>query len=109
MKAEWHRKVWVKSGIERRGEHGASSNLLKELRVEVSLAYRNILRLSCTNFDDLLQMVDVMLKIRYENENGIASSHKTENNTMLSSNWRFFQVSRIHVSSSGINNIEVSA
>lgn len=57
-----HRKVWVKPWIERREKYGASSSLLKELKDEDPLAYRNILRLDCTHFDDLLQMVDGMLK-----------------------------------------------
>lgn len=52
----------MKSWIERRAKYGASSNLLKELNHEDLLVYGNILRLSSTNFDDLLQLVDGMLK-----------------------------------------------
>ncbi|KAJ8879426.1 hypothetical protein PR048_020034 [Dryococelus australis] len=56
------RKVWVKSLIERREKFGASSNLLIELKDEDPVVYRNIVRLDFTYFDDLLQMVDGMLK-----------------------------------------------
>ena len=51
-----HRKVWVKNWVGRREKCGASSTLLKELKDEDPVAYRNILRLDGSQFDALLQM-----------------------------------------------------
>lgn len=51
------RTVWVKSWIQKRQQFGASSTLLRELRDEDPLSYRNILRMNPIQFDCLLQMV----------------------------------------------------
>ena len=40
-----YRKVWVKNWVGRREKCGASGTLLKELKDEDPVAYRNILRL----------------------------------------------------------------
>jgi hypothetical protein len=56
------RKVWVKNWVGRREKYGASSTLLKELKDEDPVAYRNILRLDGARFDALLQMIDGMIK-----------------------------------------------
>src|SRR5215475_9436403 len=56
------RKVWVKNWVGRREKCGASSTLLKELKDEDPVAYRNILRLDGAQFDALLQMIDGMIK-----------------------------------------------
>jgi len=61
-KRKRQRNIWVKQWIGRREMYGASSSLLKELKDEDASAYRNILRLDCTHFEDLLKMVDGMLK-----------------------------------------------
>jgi hypothetical protein len=54
--------VWVKNWVGRRGKYGASNTLLKELKDEDPVAYRNILRLGGAWFDALLQMIDGMIK-----------------------------------------------
>jgi hypothetical protein len=54
--------VWVKNLVGRREKYGTSSTLLKELKDEDPVAYRNILRLGEAQFDALLQMVDGMTK-----------------------------------------------
>lgn len=55
------RNVWVKPWIGRRTDYGASNTLLKELKNEDPAAYRNILRITGKQFDELLGMVDKML------------------------------------------------
>lgn len=63
LKKNWKQKrKWVRSWIEKRDEYGASSGLLRELKDQDPLAYRNMLRLNSSKFDDLLQMVEGMLK-----------------------------------------------
>lgn len=54
--------MWVKPWIERRGIYGASNTLLRELKNEDPASYRNILRITGAQFDDLLHMVEGMLK-----------------------------------------------
>ncbi|VVC38715.1 Harbinger transposase-derived nuclease domain,Endonuclease/exonuclease/phosphatase [Cinara cedri] len=61
-KPKRQRNIWVKQWMGRREMYGASSSLLKELKDEDALAYRNILRLDCTHFEDLLKMVNGILK-----------------------------------------------
>lgn len=56
------RKVWVKNWVGRREKYGASSTLLKELKDEDPVAYRNMLRSGGAQFDALLQMIDGMIK-----------------------------------------------
>lgn len=51
------RNVWVKPWIGRRTEYGASHTLLKELKNEDNAAYRNMLRITGEQFDELLEMV----------------------------------------------------
>ncbi|GFW63178.1 putative nuclease HARBI1 [Trichonephila clavipes] len=51
------RKVWVKPWVGRRTEYGASHTLLKELKNEDHTAYRNMLRITGEQFDELLEMV----------------------------------------------------
>ena len=54
--------MWVKNWAGRREKYGASSILLKELKDEDPVAYRNILRLGGAQLDALLQMIDGMIK-----------------------------------------------
>lgn len=56
------KRKWIRSWIEKRDKYGASSRLLRELKDEDPLAYRNMLRLNSSKFDELLQMVNGMLK-----------------------------------------------
>ena len=56
------RKVWVINWAGRREKYGATSILLKELKDEDPVAYRNILRLGGVQLDALLQMIDGMIK-----------------------------------------------
>ncbi|GFX47773.1 putative nuclease HARBI1 [Trichonephila clavipes] len=49
------RKVWVKPWVGRRTEYGASHTLLKELKNEDHTAYRNMLRITGEQFDELLK------------------------------------------------------
>lgn len=51
----------VKPWIGRRTDYGASNTLLKELKNKDPAAYRNILRITGKQFDELLGMVDQML------------------------------------------------
>ncbi|GFW95267.1 putative nuclease HARBI1 [Trichonephila clavipes] len=51
------RKVWVKPWVGRRTEYGASHTLLKELKNDDHTAYRNMLRITGEQFDELLEMV----------------------------------------------------
>ncbi|GFX25712.1 uncharacterized protein TNCV_4480421 [Trichonephila clavipes] len=51
------RKVWVKPWVGRRTEYGASHTLLKELKNEDHTAYRNMLRITGEQFDELLETV----------------------------------------------------
>jgi hypothetical protein len=55
------KKVWVKNWVGRTEKYGASSTLLKELKEEDSVAYRNIMRLGGTLFDALL-LINGMIK-----------------------------------------------
>lgn len=56
------KSVWVKPWIGRRERYGASSTLIKEMKNEDTTAYRNMLRITVKQFDDLLGMVDGMLR-----------------------------------------------
>ena len=55
------RNVWAKQWIGRLTDYGASNTLLKELQNEDPEAYRNILRITGKQFDELLGMVNEML------------------------------------------------
>ena len=55
------RRKWVREWISRRFL-GASAHLLKELASEDPIAYRNILRLSPEKFEELLEMVSLMIQ-----------------------------------------------
>lgn len=50
--------MWVKPWIERRTDYGASNTLLNELKNEEPAAYRNILRITGKQFDELLGLVE---------------------------------------------------
>ncbi|KAE9543674.1 hypothetical protein AGLY_002070, partial [Aphis glycines] len=56
------KRLWIRSWISRREKFGASSTLLKELKDEDAVAYRNILRMNGAQFDTLLQMIDGLIK-----------------------------------------------
>lgn len=74
-------------------KHGASNNLLKDLENKNSLVCQNILRLSSTNFVDLLLMIDGSLrKKRYENENCNLNGHKM---TLHYFTWQLAILSRL--------------
>ena len=55
-------KVWVKNWVGRREKYGASITLLKGLKDEDPVAYRNILRLGGAQFDALLHIIDGIIK-----------------------------------------------
>ena len=57
--------MWVKPWIGRRTDYGASNTLLKELKNEDPAAYRNILRITGKQFDELLGMVDEMVSKQF--------------------------------------------
>lgn len=50
-------RKWVKHWVGRRDEKGCYLNLLKELEIEDSCAYRNFMRMSKNDFDYLLNLV----------------------------------------------------
>lgn len=56
------RSCWVKDWIQRRSEHGAMENLLRELQAGDELFYKNFLRLSARDFDYLLQKVSPVIQ-----------------------------------------------
>nr|XP_022905462.1 uncharacterized protein LOC111417424 isoform X1 [Onthophagus taurus] len=51
------RKIWVREWIERRNELGAFKSLVNELRIEDSQQFRNFIRMSSTELEDLLFIV----------------------------------------------------
>ena len=53
--------MWVKPLIGRLIDYGTSNTLLKELKNEDPAAYRNILRITGKQFDELSGMVDEIL------------------------------------------------
>jgi hypothetical protein len=69
-----NRKIWC------------TQYLLKELKDEDPVAYRNILRLGGARFDALLQMIDGMIK-KQDTKMRMASPTATRNNTTVLSNW----------------------
>jgi hypothetical protein len=56
----YKRNMWVKTWEGRRTDYGAPNTLLKELKNEDPAAYRNTLRITGKQYDDLM-MVDEML------------------------------------------------
>lgn len=56
------KRLWVKKWISNRDYLGASSTLLKELAVDDQLSYRNIMRLSTENFENLLCLTRSMIQ-----------------------------------------------
>lgn len=55
-------RLWVKKWISNRDYLGASSTLLKELAVDDQLAYRNIMRLSTEDFENILCLTRSMIQ-----------------------------------------------
>jgi len=73
------KKKWVRDWISKKEKLGATAFLLKELAEEDPVAYRNIMRLSQTKFDDLLKMVPpTITKINTSMRNAIPSKTKLE-------------------------------
>jgi len=73
------KRKWVRDWIRKREQFGASALLLKELAEEDHFAYRNIMRISQTKFDELLQMVSpAITKINTPMRNAIPSNTKLE-------------------------------
>ncbi|CAH1953995.1 unnamed protein product [Acanthoscelides obtectus] len=56
------RRMWVRNWISKRDTHGASNILLRQLKDEDPVAYRNVLRMSNEQFNVLLQMVDETIR-----------------------------------------------
>lgn len=56
------RRWWVRPWIQRREEFGASSRLLEELKEEDPETYRNVLRMSATKFQELLNLVEPIIR-----------------------------------------------
>ncbi|KAK3107504.1 hypothetical protein FSP39_016061 [Pinctada imbricata] len=56
------RTHWIKPWIKRRDKYGAHHALLKELEIEDIETYRNFVRMSKENFDELLSLVSPMIK-----------------------------------------------
>lgn len=51
------KRMWVRDWIDRRREYGAYTNLLNELKIEDSLQFRNFIRMSAVELEDLLCLV----------------------------------------------------
>ena len=49
--------MWVRDWIDRRREYGAYTNLLNELKIEDSQQFRNFIRMSAVELEDLLCLV----------------------------------------------------
>lgn len=56
------RKVWVKDWVGRRHREGCYAKLLNELRAEEPALYRNFLRMTADQFDNLLVLVSPHIK-----------------------------------------------
>jgi len=56
------RRWWVRPWIQRREELGASSRLLQELKEEDPETYRNVLRMTAPQFQELLELVEPLIK-----------------------------------------------
>jgi len=54
--------LWVQKWISNRHYLGASSTLLKEFAVDDQLSYRNIMRMSTDNFENLLCLTRSMIQ-----------------------------------------------
>lgn len=52
------KREWTRKWLLKRDSHGASSQLIKELRMEDPLEYKACLRMSPESFDELLQLVE---------------------------------------------------
>lgn len=73
------KRKWVRDWISKREQFGASALLLKELAEEDHSTYRNIMRISQTKFDELLQMISpAITKINTPMRNAIPSNTKLE-------------------------------
>lgn len=56
------RRWWTRPWIQRREELGASSRLLQELKEEDPETYKNVLRMSPPKFQELLELVEPLIK-----------------------------------------------
>ncbi|XP_068082892.1 uncharacterized protein [Anabrus simplex] len=56
------RRWWSRPWIQRREELGASSRLFQELKEEDPETYRNVLRMSPSKFQELLELVEPLIK-----------------------------------------------
>lgn len=56
------RRMWVRNWISKRDTYGASNILLRQLKDEDPVAYRNVLRISSEQFNSLLQMVEETIR-----------------------------------------------
>lgn len=56
------RRWWVRPWIQRREELGALSRLLQELKEEDPETYRNVLRMTAPQFQELLELVEPLIK-----------------------------------------------
>ena len=59
------KRIWTRKWILRRGSHGASAGLLRELESEDRIEYRSLLRMNTEQFDVLLR--DIVDKIQRSN------------------------------------------
>ena len=52
-----HRSDWVKPWLQRRESHGFYAQLLSELKLEEPSIYKNYLRMTAENFDEILSLI----------------------------------------------------
>ena len=55
------KSIWMRDWLTKRPKFGAFHALMKDLREGDPVAYRNFVRLSSDDFDELLQLVDQMI------------------------------------------------
>lgn len=61
LKRNW-RRWWVRPWIKRRQELGASSRLLQELKEEDPQTYRNVLRITASQLQELFILIEPLIK-----------------------------------------------
>ena len=60
-KRRHRRSIWVRNFLQRRHQHGAYSALMRELRIEDPLAFKNFVRMSGQDFEELLRRVGPLI------------------------------------------------
>lgn len=90
------RRIWTRDWVLRREQEGLCAKLLNELRAKDPALYRNCLRMTAKQFDDLLLRVTPHI----QNQNMYKYAYHHQNrcvDTSVSGHWRQLSVSAIAV------------